>query len=1402
VTDSLGAKVEVAYAPMSDRSVYTPDAGCTYPRHCPQRGRWLVSEVRRSTGVARQPMTTERHSYARAAVDLAGRDWLGFSGHTVTNVERGSETVYQFDNLTRVGNMYPFAGLVQSEETTFPPSDDKLHWIKKTSTYTNLATSSDRVLVRPEQACEFRYEVDQPRPRQPIPYVSVCTTYSGYDAYGFAKDANRTGGIETRTSETLYEHRDVLTPRILGIVTQVRESSTANGRTETRTTRIEPDDHGLPKKETIEPDQPANEAPLTLVTEYLRNDVGQPTEMTVTGDSAAPPPEGGPWTPTPQTRKTLFFYDAHGYPLRTINSLGHEEHFVHDAGQGVLAGHLNANGVFTRHRFDGFGRNVASHSPVEGNAFTSYEFDSQSPLITKTTRSGQDATVLAGAKVHHDMLGRPVFQQTLAPKSRAQNIWTRYHVLGPVYAISAPQFSEDESQANYGSRHYDRLDRLILKTDPDSVASAKIDRFQNITTVTNARGKKQVVWREDLGLVTRSQSQDENGNLKAQVVFTYGPFGLVETVSKEINGVRVDTTMSYDRLGRRTSIHDPDRGLTRYSYNAFGEMVHERDPTGAIAQRRYDLLGRPLTVTNSDGTTEFVYDVAPGGLVALAWAKSPDQVETSRSYDSLGRLTNETVTIPALTEPGKPGSLEVERWYDAAGRLGGIRYPRATTDKRFEIVNRYSSSAGGILWSVKDGAGKTLWQAEDFNALGDVIQEVYGNKLRVRREIDPLTTLLRRIQSGFVGDAFYDETGADPVPGFPDGATLIQDLFYCYDYARNVTERRDHGRAIGSVGPDISVYETYGYDDLNRLSAWSVTAGGSTTADTCPSVATGGSTTAYTYGFDDYGNLKGRTTPSGLNEWSFLYDDPSRPHAITSSTMAGVTKTFDYDGRGRRFRDGDRIISYRWFDLPERISRAGATLAEFEYDAFQARVRKKSQGIETVTLGDLYERKAPSSSLATADHVYRVPGPGRVVAEVEWDAAGAPRDERYLQVDRLNSIELITGVKPDSGNLPGGRQRFEPYGNAVDPSNPTNGAAQTVVAGTRRGFTGHEHDAELGLVNMQGRIYDPSSATFLSPHPIVSHPGMAHTFHPYSYVINNPANLVDPTGFQAAGVDASEVDAVGEVQDSGICAELKGGIQLQVGPNYIASLRSSDENGTAPDTVLVKEHFGATRVWEGKCEAGGKSKAGGVSSLTSDQPDMEAVFANLAVTTLVEPVLWLLSLTGPDAPKFDLNKVRPFPYTEEQRRLGEGMELGMGALLTLANPMAEPSKLGTTVRRLGFLGSRGVVAKSGRGFMNSALKIIKQNPHHPLRFLVDPDTGKWIARSHLSQEPAVQAGHLVSRHSGAAQRFALEDAFFNQVSNWKGETQGAIFTKSAVDIQGVAVELRTAQMWKRLGLLE
>ena len=65
---------------------------------------------------------------------------------------------------------------------------------------------------------------------------------------------------------------------------------------------------------------------------------------------------------------------------------------------------------------------------------------------------------------------------------------------------------------------------------------------------------------------------------------------------------------------------------------------------------------------------------------------------------------------------------------------------------------------------------------------------------------------------------------------------------------------------------------------------------------------------------------------------------------------------------------------------------------------------------------------------------------------------------------------------------------------------------------TDRGFGGHRHDDELGLIYMNGRYYVPSAGRFVSPDPVVPNPANPQAWNRYSYVYNNPVTLSDPTG--------------------------------------------------------------------------------------------------------------------------------------------------------------------------------------------------------------------------------------------------------------------------------------------------
>ena len=64
-----------------------------------------------------------------------------------------------------------------------------------------------------------------------------------------------------------------------------------------------------------------------------------------------------------------------------------------------------------------------------------------------------------------------------------------------------------------------------------------------------------------------------------------------------------------------------------------------------------------------------------------------------------------------------------------------------------------------------------------------------------------------------------------------------------------------------------------------------------------------------------------------------------------------------------------------------------------------------------------------------------------------------------------------------------------------------------------RGYTGHEHLLnEFGLINMNGRMYDPNLGRFLSPDNYIQSPGNPQNYNRYSYCLNNPLKYTDPEG--------------------------------------------------------------------------------------------------------------------------------------------------------------------------------------------------------------------------------------------------------------------------------------------------
>ena len=157
--------------------------------------------------------------------------------------------------------------------------------------------------------------------------------------------------------------------------------------------------------------------------------------------------------------------------------------------------------------------------------------------------------------------------------------------------------------------------------------------------------------------------------------------------------------------------------------------------------------------------------------------------------------------------------------------------------------------------------------------------------------------------------------------------------------------------------------------------------------------------------------------------------------------------------------------------------------------------------------GKAYEEITKPGNVVTVKHYI---GDFAVVTTELSGGGGQSTD--YLHRDHLGSLVAIT----DSLGNVAQRMSFDAWGRRREVNwQPMTDLA---IAGfstltTTRGFTNHEMLDTVGLIHMNGRVYDPTIARFLSADPHVQAPSNFQNWNRYSYVLNNPLSLTDPTGF-------------------------------------------------------------------------------------------------------------------------------------------------------------------------------------------------------------------------------------------------------------------------------------------------
>lgn len=868
---------------------------------------------------------------------------------------------------------------------------------------------------------------------------------------------------------------------------------------------------GILTREVVEP----FDSELCLVTAYTIDPYGHRTESTTrncagqagqtpgTPAEAAAPAANSLAAFTSRTTKEAYTADQL-FVLTLTNALGHVETKDYDTRLGVVKTLTGPNQLATNWVYDAFGRKTAEKRADGTGTRWEYKYctgffggNEACPTIagavavytitTTPLKAPFDINAAQSAapngpyvKVYFDAQDREVRSETQGPdlSGSSQLIYrdTEYDNKGRVAKKSQPYFA-GASTIYWQSYTHDELNRVLTTTETTGAGTAtRSVTYNGLETLSLDPLNHQTIERRDASGAVVTVT-DHYGSVLQR---SFDPYGnLVSTVDAKGNV----TSMTYDTRGRRKKLYDPDLGVWSYAYNAVGELVQQVDAKSQTTSTTYDKLGRVQTRTEPDGSSQWYYDTTyfdgsacNKGVGKLCEVRSANGYSAKTLYDNVGRATSTSTTV---------GSVYTSTiLYDAnTGKPTTLTYPSG-----LQVRNDYTTGLG-YLRSVTDlRTNVVLWTANSVDAAGRLLQYTYGNGV--------VTT-----------NDYFPEGHLNSTRAAATGGALHQLLSHTYDLAGNLKTRFDLYSTVTA---------NYDYDNLNRLTKETRAGGGVSPAQ------------EISWAYDAIGNMTQRSESGTTN----VYNYPSSgagsalPHAVASISgfvNGYAVPIYKYDANGNLTSGGQRSVSWNSFDKVQSITRGSARL-DYLYDAAHERVQELYYVNGSVQRRTVYLNPGAGAGLYYEEETgaagtkikHYISGGAGTVAVIVCQAApctnAANTSTQYWHVDHLGSVSVTTN---EAGAVVE-RLAYEPFGKRRNANGVTDTNGTLVASSTDRGYTGHEHMDEVGLINMNGRVFDPALGRFMSADPFIQNPTGLQSFNRYSYGWNSPLNGADPTGYSWA----------------------------------------------------------------------------------------------------------------------------------------------------------------------------------------------------------------------------------------------------------------------------------------------
>jgi RHS repeat-associated protein len=446
-------------------------------------------------------------------------------------------------------------------------------------------------------------------------------------------------------------------------------------------------------------------------------------------------------------------------------------------------------------------------------------------------------------------------------------------------------------------------------------------------------------------------SYDAQGNLLQKTItadaqtktwtLTYNSNGQPLTLDGPRTDVSDVTRLTYDAQGNLATVTDALGHVTTLtSYNADGQPLALKDPNGLVTTFQYDSRGKPVATTTGTEVTRYRYDAA-GQLIEITL---PDAATIAYRYDDAHRLVSiadaQGNRIDYTLD--KMGNRLNTQAFDPANTLTRTRAQvfdgLSRLAKTMGAQNQTASfgyDANGNTTRVTDPlSNKTTLAYDPLNRLiksidptGQATQNTYDSQDHLLSVTDPLQHVTDYRYDGFGNRLAIDspDTGASEI-GYDAARNPLsridargQTVHYHYDALNRITQM-----TYGSQAPVTFTYDqgrnglghrTQMTDEIGTT-RWTYDLQGRVSSK---SFGTGSLTLVTRYGYNRNGQLSTLTYPSG-QVVHLAYDGNGHISAMDangSPLLSGIR--YEPFGPANGWAFGNGVSTRRDFDLDGRL---------------------------------------------------------------------------------------------------------------------------------------------------------------------------------------------------------------------------------------------------------------------------------------------------------------------------------------------------------------------------------------------------------------------------------------------------------------------------------------------------